>query len=51
MAFDPGNERSVSYIDGDKEEWSDNDVVTSENGYTLSIKYDERYVYFYVNKN
>ena len=50
LAFDPGNERSVSYIDRDKEEWSDNDVVTSENGYTLSIKYDERYVYFYVNK-
>lgn len=48
LAFDPGTERSVSYVDGDKEEWTDADVIGSADGRTLSMKYDEKFLYFMV---
>ncbi len=48
LAFDPGNERSVAYVDGDDEEWTDADIIGEEDGETLSMKYDERYVYLMV---
>ncbi len=45
LAFDPGEERSVSYVDGDDEEWTEADVIGEADGTTLSMKYDEKYVY------
>ena len=48
LSFDPGNERSVSYVDGDDEEWADDDVIGESEGRTLSMKYDERFLYFMV---
>ena len=48
LAFDPGEERSVSYVDGDDEEWSDDDVIGESDGRTISMKYDEKYLYFMV---
>lgn len=48
LAFDPGEERSVCYVDGDDEEWSDVPVVSSQDGVDLQMLYDERYVYFRV---
>ena len=45
LSFDPGDGRSVSYVDGDDEEWADEDVVASSGGRTLSMKYDERFAY------
>lgn len=48
LSFDPGTERSVSYVDGEKEEWSDDDVIGSSDGKTLSMKYDEKYLYVMV---
>lgn len=50
LSFDPGKDRSVSYVDGDTEEWTDKDIVTSNDGYNLSMKYDEKFIYFRVNK-
>ncbi|MBQ2434462.1 MAG: hypothetical protein II266_08515, partial [Clostridia bacterium] len=50
LSFDPGNERSVSYVDGDFSEWTDQDVVSARRDITLSMKYDERFVYFLMQK-
>lgn len=48
LSFDPGDERSVSYVDGDDEEWTDDDVIGEAYGRTLSMKYDEKFLYFMV---
>ncbi|GKG91685.1 hypothetical protein [Gordonibacter urolithinfaciens] len=48
LSFDPGTERSVSYADGDDEEWTDADVIGEADGRTLSMKYDEKFVYLMV---
>jgi len=50
LSFDPGDEKSVSYVDGNVEEWKEKDIVTNQNGMTLSMKYDEKFIYFMVNK-
>lgn len=46
LAFDPGKEETVCLPDGKTEEWSEEDLVLSENGYRLYCKYDEKYLYF-----
>ena len=48
LSFDPGTERSISYVDGDDEEWADNDVIGESDGRALSMKYDEKFVYLMV---
>ena len=48
LSFDPGTERSVSYVDGDDEEWTDADVIGEADDRTLSMKYDEKFVYLMV---
>ena len=50
LSFDPGNEESVCYVDGDVSEWSDEDVVSTDEDMTLSMKYDEKFIYFLVYK-
>lgn len=50
LSFDPGRERSVCYVDGDTSEWTEQDVVADNGDLTLSMKYDERFVYFLVRK-
>jgi len=50
LSFDPGNEKSVCYVDGDVSEWTENDKVQSGNT-ELSLKYDEKFMYFLVRKN
>ena len=45
LAFDPGEERSVSYVDGDLEEWGPEDVAAGGGDSSLSIKYDEKFLY------
>jgi len=49
LSFDPGNEKSVCYVDGDVREWTNEDKVVSGD-YELSIKYDEKFMYFLVKK-
>ena len=31
LAFDPGNEKSISYVDGDLSEWNEDDLVVKNN--------------------
>lgn len=50
LSFDPGKERSVCYVDGDFSEWTDMDIVSARRDITLSMKYDEKFVYFLVEK-
>lgn len=50
LSFDPGKEESVCYPDGDKSEWTAEDLVCEEDGVRLSMKYDQRYIYFLVEK-
>ncbi|WMI82630.1 hypothetical protein [Anaerotignum sp. MB30-C6] len=50
LSFDPGKEESICYVDGDKGDWGTEDIVTSQEGHQLSVKYDERFIYFLVEK-
>lgn len=48
LAFEPGENQSISYIDGNISEWKDEDIVTEKGGYRLQMMYDEKYIYFHV---
>ena len=48
LSFDPGKEQSVCYVNGDLSEWGPEDVVWEEEGAALSMKYDERFLYFLI---
>lgn len=50
LSFDPGNEKSVCYVDGDISEWTVNDIVAQNGSMTVSMKYDEKFIYFLVYK-
>ena len=49
LAFDPGDAESVSYTDGDISEWAEGDLVWSGENGSIYMKYDEKFVYFYVD--
>ncbi len=51
ISFDPGTEKSISYADGDIREWTETDVVAETEDVQLSLKYDEKFIYLFVNKN
>ncbi len=50
LTFDPGKEECVCYVDGDPSEWGPEDLTISWQGMDLSVKYDERSVYFLIRK-
>lgn len=50
LSFDPGKDHSVCYVDGDISEWTKADLVTDEKELSLSMKYDEKFIYFLVHK-
>ncbi|MCQ2560781.1 MAG: hypothetical protein MJ186_01915 [Clostridia bacterium] len=50
LSFDPGDEKSVCYVDGDVSEWTEEDLVSDNNETKLYMKYDEKFIYFMVNK-
>lgn len=50
LSFDPGAEKSVCYVDGDISEWAESDLVVQNDGMSLSVKYDERFIYFLIHK-
>ncbi len=45
LSFDPGKEESVCYVDGDLSEWTEEDKILDEGSRSLSLKYDERFLY------
>ena len=50
LSFDPGKEQSVCYVDGDVSEWKDEDIVFFKEDLSLSLKYDERFIYLLARK-
>ena len=50
LSFDPGEERCISYVDGDISEWTAEDIVVNGENSSLSMKYDERFIYLLVYK-
>lgn len=50
LSFDPGEEESICYVDGNTDEWSGDDVVMHGEDISVSMKYDEKFVYFMVEK-
>lgn len=48
MAFDPGNEESGCYPDNTISEWEEQDVLSSTPDISLSMKSDEKFLYFKV---
>ncbi len=50
LAFDPGSEESVCYVDGGTSEWTEADVVMTSGDMELSMKYDEKFIYLLVKK-
>ena len=49
LSFDPGEDESISYNDGDTSEWSESDKIIDNSNYSLSVKYDEKYIYLFAN--
>ena len=45
LAFEPGEEGKTVYPDGDFSDWTQKDIISHTGNQTLSMKYDERYVY------
>ena len=47
LTFDPGEAESICYVDGNPSEWMEEDVVLETDAGRLSMKYDEKFLYFY----
>ena len=47
MEFWLKEEGPACYVDGDPSEWTEEDVLLSNENGSLSIQYDEKYLYFY----
>ncbi len=50
MEFYLGEEERVCYVDGDPSEWTQEDVILEGETGRLSMQYDEKYLYFLVEK-
>lgn len=50
LSFDPGTEKSVCYVDGDVSEWTKENVVYDNGENSISVRYDEKFIYFLVYK-
>ena len=50
LAFDPGYEESICYVDRDLSDWEGVEPVTENGDLTVSMQYDEKFLYFLVEK-
>ena len=51
LSFDPGAEESICIVNGDRSEWSDDSVVSDDGDLRLSMMYDEKFIYFLVERD
>ena len=51
LSFDPGAEGSICYVDGDCADWTETDRILENDELSVSIKYDEKFIYVLVEKN
>lgn len=49
LSFDPGKEMSKCYVDGDIKEWENTTPLITNDNLTLSMMYDEKFIYFMVS--
>lgn len=49
LSFDPGEEKSICYVDGNKEDWNLDEPFLSVDGIDLFVKSDEKHVFFAIN--
>ena len=50
LSFDPGEKESVCYMDGNISEWNVEDKILQDGENYLSMKYDEKFIYFLIHK-
>jgi len=50
LTFDPGEEESVCYPDGDLSDWADVETVAGEGGFSVAVQQDEKYLYLLIEK-
>lgn len=50
LSFDPGEKESICYIDGILSDWDEADLVNEQNDTKLYLQYDEKFVYFMLEK-
>ena len=50
LAFDPGEGQSLCYVDGDIDEWTEDNPIYASNNIKLYAKSDEKYLYLMVDK-
>lgn len=48
ITFDPGEEESIVYVDGDVDEWEEIPWLTKDDRCGLQAAYDEKFVYFHM---
>jgi hypothetical protein len=48
LAFEPGENQSIRYVDGDIEDWSNSEAILSNDTLDLHTAFDERYMYIMV---
>lgn len=51
LTFDPGDSETVCIVDGNINEWTQDDLITQSGGYRLSVKSDEKYLYLMVQSD
>lgn len=50
LTFDPGKSESTCYVDGDVSDWDEKNIAAANEGLELSMKYDEKFIYFMIHK-
>jgi len=48
LSFDPGDKKSICYVDGDISDWTKTKAITRMNGMELSAMSDEKFVYLLI---
>lgn len=49
VTFDPGEEKSICYVDGVLDDWQDVPVLAENGDMSLKMQYDEKFIYFQVH--
>lgn len=50
LSFDPGDDQSICYVDGDLSEWTQQDMNFGSPEASISMKYDEKFLYLLIHK-
>lgn len=51
LSFDPGQDKRLCYVDGNIEEWNEDDLITKNKNQALYLKFDEEFLYFMVKSD